>query len=413
MMISMSCKEDKISSDSSLSLSFSHDTIQFDTVFSQITTPTIRLKVYNRNKQNLSINTIKIAQGAESFFKININGQNRIDQTFQNIELAGKDSLYVFIQLTSKENGINTPILIADSIIFNTNGNIQTLPLRAISQDVELLKNKTFEEDIIFSNDKPYLIYGNLTINKNLTIEPGAKLYYHIGSKMIINGLLRANGTAEQPIVMRSDRTDFIFEGVPYDSLSNQWGGILFQSPGKHELSFVKMRSGTHGIDLWMDTTFIPSISIKNCEIHNFSGYGIATQNANLTIENSIISNCGENCIRCFGGTINIENTTIANYYPNNNRKNVALLIENYFGEKTHSITNSIIKNSIIAGSWEEELSLKIKEEFEHNLKFETCTLRTKSDLNNIGENCTLFDGITIQFKNTTRYPYDFTLINQ
>ena len=47
------------------------------------------------------------------------------------------------------------------------------------------------------------------------------------------------------------------------------------------------------------------------------------------------------------------------------------------------------------------------------NLKFETCTLRTKSDLNNIGENCTLFDGITIQFKNTTRYPYDFTLINQ
>ena len=44
-----SCREEQLSTDPSLKLTFSKDTVCFDTVFTTIGTSTLRLMVYNKN----------------------------------------------------------------------------------------------------------------------------------------------------------------------------------------------------------------------------------------------------------------------------------------------------------------------------------------------------------------------------
>lgn len=57
--------------------------------------------------------------------------------------MAG-DSLFVFVQVTVDPTGSTSPLLIKDSVIFETNGNIQDVKLTAIGQDVYLVKPDRF-----------------------------------------------------------------------------------------------------------------------------------------------------------------------------------------------------------------------------------------------------------------------------
>ena len=71
----ISCRKDnKIDTNPSLLLSFSEDTVLFDTVFTNVGSVTERLKVYNPNQNKVLISTIRLGSGGSSSFRINIDG---------------------------------------------------------------------------------------------------------------------------------------------------------------------------------------------------------------------------------------------------------------------------------------------------------------------------------------------------
>ena len=55
-------------------LSFSADTLSFDTVFTTIGSATKEFMIYNRNDQPLMIGEIMLASGEETGFRINVDG---------------------------------------------------------------------------------------------------------------------------------------------------------------------------------------------------------------------------------------------------------------------------------------------------------------------------------------------------
>ena len=83
-------------------LTFSKDTVYLDTVFTNIGSSTYNLKVYNNSSKNILIPEIKLSNGENSFYRLNVDGiynqDNDQGKSFENIELLANDSLYIFIE---------------------------------------------------------------------------------------------------------------------------------------------------------------------------------------------------------------------------------------------------------------------------------------------------------------------------
>ena len=89
------CQQDVLSDDPSLRISFSHDTLMFDTVFTDMGSSTKRMLVYNPNKNAVQIKQVSMQDGR--YFHINLDGENQLDH-LRDITLRGGDSLFLFVR---------------------------------------------------------------------------------------------------------------------------------------------------------------------------------------------------------------------------------------------------------------------------------------------------------------------------
>ncbi|MCK4751345.1 MAG: hypothetical protein KAT15_30010, partial [Bacteroidales bacterium] len=108
--------------DSEARLSFTLDTVFFDTVFTTVGTVTESFRIKNPHNQFVMIDEISLAGGASSVFRINVDGEPGTN--FSNVEIAPKDSMYVFVEATLDPNEADDILRIQDSIVFLTNGNL-------------------------------------------------------------------------------------------------------------------------------------------------------------------------------------------------------------------------------------------------------------------------------------------------
>ena len=136
-LILSSCISDAISTSPSDTLAFSRDTVNFDTVFTDLGTPTARLIVFNRNKKGVEISSIRLKKD-DSNFSINVDGQS--GKIFRDIEIRGNDSIYMFIECFIPETSSAEPYLVEDELEFVTNGVTQTVRLEAYGQNVTRLR---------------------------------------------------------------------------------------------------------------------------------------------------------------------------------------------------------------------------------------------------------------------------------
>ena len=133
----VSCSEEKVSTDSSLRLSFSADTVRFDTVFTTRGSSTQAVMVYNPNRYAVKIRSVSVST---DYFQLNLDGEN--DRTrLHDITLNGKDSLFLFIRATIDPQDVNTPVFLTDSVFFLVNGNEQRIILEAYGQNVQIIRS--------------------------------------------------------------------------------------------------------------------------------------------------------------------------------------------------------------------------------------------------------------------------------
>src|SRR5690554_2480744 len=123
-----SCRNDFEFSPSKGKLEFAKDTIYLDTVFTNIGSSTYNLKVYNRSNDDIVIPTIRLENGENSFYRMNVDGStglegNQEGKFFENVELLAKDSLFIFIETTidiSTLSPLNHQFLYTDRILFDS-----------------------------------------------------------------------------------------------------------------------------------------------------------------------------------------------------------------------------------------------------------------------------------------------------
>lgn len=311
-----SCIDDDFTTNPSHILAFSTDTVAFDTVFTTIGTSTRSFRIYNPNKKSLNISSIKLADAERSGFHINVDGMSG-DQ-FTDVEIRGKDSLYVFVEANIDPTNQDNPIFIVDSIVFLTNGVQQDVKLTAYGQDVIIKRGETLTTDTRLTAERPYLIYDSLVVAPGATlhIEPGARVHFHHKASLLVQGRLQAEGSIENQIQIRGDRLDRLFADLPYDNLGGQWGGIRFypESFG-NKIAYAYVRGMSSGIVLDSCATEETRLEIANSRIRNSSGNLITSKYSRLNCWNSELSDAGGAVLALTGGIADFTHCTIVNYY--------------------------------------------------------------------------------------------------
>ena len=386
-----SCRKDFTFEQSTGGLEFSKKTVYLDTVFTNISSSTYRLKVYNRGSKDIVIPKIQLGKGINSKYRIMVDGMTgdagAIGKSYTNVELLAKDSLYIFIEVTADVASANpTDFLYTDQIQFsNVSGAPQTVDLVTLIQDaifiypdkpldtgiketLSLSGNATTLEghelsgsQLTFTKDKPYVIYGLALVGngKTLNIDSGAKIYCHAdGQSGIIvdrQGTLNINGQlsdynaqggiiTDREVRFESDRLEPAFEDVP-----GQWFGIYLLSQNTNTINHLTLknaRAGIYCVPLDAINDFYPAkLNISNSQFYNCSNYGIYSIGAQINGENLVINSCGQYSLACtYGGINNFTNCTFNNDWSSS--KQLAVLVSDYFSDTTTSVTTDYANNT-------------------------------------------------------------------
>ncbi len=369
---SQSCNKDEGFAEGNINLGFSTDTILFDTLFTTIGSSTYTLLVRNSEDKTVNISQIRIEGGANSPFRMNVDGISGLSH--QNVEIAAHDSMYIFVEVTIDPNSGIGPMLQTDRIIFETNGNTQNVDLIAYGIDAYfILPNRHIQGlppfnivagegvDTIWTKDKPIVIYGYAVIDStaSLTIEAGTQIYFHNGGGLWVykGGNIKVNGTLAEPVTFQGDRPEAYYEDLP-----GQWDRIwLNEGSVDNVINYAIIRNGFIGLQTELLSSDMGNKNIiKNTIIENMSGVGILNRAHSIDGENILINNCKQYCLALtMGGEHEFRHCTFANYWNYDTRKTPTVYINNYFKDNADVVYpfNLTAKffNCIAYGANEEE----------------------------------------------------------
>ncbi len=352
-MLYSSCIDDDITTSPSATLTFSRDTVTFDTIFTGQGTPTARLLVYNRSKKGVNISSIQF-ENSTSVFSMNVDGQS--GDSFHDIEIRGKDSIYIFIECLIDTNTVNEPFLTSDRLVFITNGVRQTVEVEAYGQNVTRLKALTLTSNTHLTSARPYVVFDSLVVapGVTLTIDPGARIMFHDKASMIVHGRIVAEGTPEAKIHLRGDRLDKVLPDLPYDGMSSQWGGVRITA-GSYDNSMknVDMRSTDYG--LMIDSCGNldrRKLLIVNSWLHNSAGNVLTSFHAWIDAYGVCFSEAAHSVVLLTGGRHEMSQCTFANNYLFGIPTGVILALDGLKQSETYSAPTmkATFNNSIISG---------------------------------------------------------------
>jgi len=364
-------------------LEFSTDSVVFDTVFTGMGSATKRFIVRNEAVKALKIQRISLSGGSDTPFKIYINGRETSELT--DMEILGKDSALVLVEVFIDPGNANSPYLVQDSVSFETNGFVQNIQLLAWGQDANYFGNEIIECDAVWSNDKPYVLYQSVLVDTlcRLTIEKGTRIYAAKDAYLYVKGQLLVNGTTQERVQFRNVRLDAAYENIP-----GQWGGIVFLE-GTHDNRIDNgiIRNAIYGIRLGApDTDTIPEVVIENTIIENMSHSGILAFTSDLLAENTLIDNCVQFvCANIAGGNYTYRHCTLANYANGFIPENPAV----YFSDNLLLDDNSTISgnmqitlyNTIIYGEEKDEILFNLDGGANTTLSMRNNIFRTTLDV--------------------------------
>ncbi len=409
LIFSTSCRKDFDYGPSAGNLSFSKDTVFLDTVFTNISSSTYSLKVYNKTKDDVVIPTISLKDGENSAYRLNVDGQD--GNFFNNVPLLAKDSLFIFIEVTQNVSlSQQSNWLYTDILQFDSGVDLQEVPLITLIKDAIFIFPKTLEngeteqvyigkdpeeeslyangvtlndEQLHFTNNIPYVIYGYASVpeGKELIIDAGSRIHFHQNSGMVIqaNASLQINGVLSENEELQEG--EVIFEGDRLEpelaNISGQWESIIFTKGSiNNTIKYTTIKNAKTGIFFEGESNnSATNLDINNAKIYNSSNINLWIKNGTLNATNLVIGSAGNTGLYCNeGGSYTFTHTTIANYWLNSFREGSALKID------TSTELNAIFNNCIIDGNKRNELI--IENNTNSNLLFQFNYCMIKSDIN-------------------------------
>lgn len=367
-----SCLEDDVFDAPSEELIFSVDTLRFDTVFTSVGSVTRSVRVINPSDQNISLGSITFENNNMSKFRMNVDGLS--GDTFEDVEIRARDSLYIFVEVTidPDEPLSISPFIMTDGILIQGGNISQKIHLEAWGQNANYIPSRfnsgtvtalsCRNSTVTFDDPRPYVIYGVLFIDSCQVVLPaGTQVYVHGGIAdfngtitndggffFFENASMTSLGTVDAPVVFQGDRLEDGFKDA-----AGQWRGLRFTAGSKNNiLSHTIVKNAVIGVQ----ADSASSVYIEKSQIFNTSSFGVFGYHADLEINNSLIhTNSSSSMFFKNGGNYNVSYSTIANY----GNQDPGIYIDNYSCTDTECFFNPLyarLTNNIITGSNGDEI---------------------------------------------------------
>ena len=375
-----SCQDDlEFVRGDSVELRFSVDTVMFDTVFTARGSATQILKVYNDANENVSIDRVRVAGQTGVTYNFNVDGTQGPEA--RDVVIFAEDSIFVFVEATvdPTEPEEVSPFIAEDRLLFETGGRTSDVRLIAFGQNANYLNDFRRGEFISLSceggtftlpDDLPTVIFGSLFVD-DCTLEAlaGTRIYFHGGVQRnqevfegsgffndgfiftLEQGRLAFRGTAEEPVILSTDRLEERFRDDP-----GKYRGLIL-GPGSrgNVLEHTQVLNSIVGVTL--DSA--AELTLENSVIAYSNGAAISAFLADVTVRNSLFhSNFGNAIQFILGGSLTMDHTTVANYGVDAS----ALVLTNFDCDEEDNCLGAQmrarVRNSILVGSRDNELIL-------------------------------------------------------
>lgn len=408
-----SCRNDFETVPSTGNLEFSRDTVFLDTIFSNIGSSTYNLKVYNRTDDDISIPSVRLGEGEASSYRLNVDGM--AGKVFNDVQVLANDSIFIFVEttvdITTQTNGLS--FLYTDQIQFDSGANQQNVELVTLVQDAVFLFPELDSEGMVgtislgldeegnpilvegfvldddqlnFTNEKPYVIYGYAVVpsDKTLTVDAGARVHFHANSGIIaaedatvlVNGAPSVDPVAlENEVIFEGDRLEPEFADVP-----GQWATIwLTAGSTDHVFTNTTIKNAIAGI-LMDSNDGDRTLTLRDVQIYNSSNVGLLARTGNVYGENMVINNSGQSSLALsLGGIYEFNHSTFGNYWTNSFRSFPAVQIDNIIPDVAEAdLLQANFNNCIIYGNEQRELGFVQSENasLEFNFNFTNCLIK-------------------------------------
>lgn len=359
------------------------DCFDFGSLLRGSTSSTRKLLVQNKNNGTLALESIILRGGVESPFKINVDGMAGTSFTRPELlHIAKGDSLFVLLEVSAPLKQTERECALEDYLDISCNGQLTSIRLKALSLDVEQLRDYSLTEDLRWdANGCDKQIFGTLTIPEGLTltIADSTTLFMHDQSRIEVFGRLIIDGSPEHPVTMIGDRTDKMFDNLYYRDMGGQWGGVNFH-PGSEgsRLDHALLKGMTQGVRLHqsvarqqgLDREFLPDdhqqLVVRNSTLMNADSALIYAVNSNMIVENSLLMNSGGPLLELHGGVYDVTHCTLANYAFWTPIRGADLFLANYAEEKDKPIENCPLyrcnlTNTLVYGRSERDPNVDLK----------------------------------------------------
>ena len=344
--------DDTFTTSTSARLTLGVDSVKMDTVFSTIGSRTYDFWVYNNAGDGIRLKSVRLRQGNQTGFRVNVDGvylDNSMGSIVNDLEVRENDSIRVFVELTAPENGQQEPQLIEDELIFKLESGVeQRVVLQGHAWDAIFMRDVVVRSDSLIESSRPVVVYGGLRVDSAVTLTiRNTTLYFHDGKGIEVYGRLMTDS-----VVMRGDRLDYMFDYLPYDRVSGQWGqtgGVVIrqQSTGNILKNTEIRNAGKYGVlcDSAAFDEHVLRLDMQRCVVHNCAGAGVVSINSNIRLYQCQVSNMKGDCVQVMGGLADINRCTLAQFYPFAGGRGAALR----FNNRTH-LYGLLCDSSIVTG---------------------------------------------------------------
>lgn len=335
---SLSCEKENYVGENEVKLEFSVDTVAFDTLFTTIGSTTRQVKVYNRSNRDVVIGSITLADGRQSPFRLNVDGDTSM--VARNVEIMAGDSIFIFIQANLRYDTIHTlPFVVSDAIMFS---NGQRLPVSAWGRNAVYHRAPAGSWVHVIDCDnwdhtRPHVFLDTAAIDSTftLTLNAGEELYFANNAMLLVwrDGRLVVNGTADNPVVFTSLRHDGWYSFLP-----GQWSCILFYDGSTgNVIDHAVVENGTGGLR----AMYGAEVTVSNSVVRNMSDCGLIGQGATLTGSNLLVYDCLTSFLVMDGGNYSFTGCTFADYWRYSTRSLQSVVLTNYILNSDGSVAST------------------------------------------------------------------------
>lgn len=414
-------------------ISFTTDTLTFDTVFTSLGSTTRYFKVKNNTSKDITMSNVQLMGAQGNQFRLNVDGV--AGKRFSNIEVLANDSMYVFVEVTVNPNAANAPFVIQDEILFSVKGQIQKVVLEAWGQNAYYHlgeRYSTANPPGLWLTDKPHIILSKrdsfpgmeVKAGVTLNIPSGARLFFGPGALLSVDGTLNALANQGDSISFDGLRLESFYQDRP-----GQWLGIIFGRTAKVNLRGCMITESTFGLSdehilnvlvgqrittsaLPTYGSATPEVTLDKCIIKHTAGTALTAISTKLNATNCLFHTAGGNVTGLFlGGDYNFIHCTMANVYTKyvDHRSPCLVVADRIVDIDNTPISNPNLTakftNCIVYGNLQDEFGF-VTAMPSSQISFDNCLLKTNVDSFAVVSNANCVLNKDPKFKNPSKEIY-------